>query len=141
MNKLVPTISAVALVLVFAGSPADAQAPKTAETTVQSPDDAAMQKMQENMKSMQDLMARIHATPDPAARRKLMQEHRELMRTQMQMMNGMGPMKDSCGAMMGAGGPGPHAMMQKRMGMMQMMMDQMMQREDVEDGKSTKPAK
>ena len=95
-----------------------------------------MQKMQANMMAMRELMTKIQTTTDPVARRNLMQQHLQLMHTQMQLMHGMGPMSAQCGAMMGGETPTHHPMMQERMDMMQMMMDQMMKREDV----SGKPA-
>lgn len=139
--------------------------------------DAAEQKgqaMMDNMKKIQALMARIHATTDPAEREALMKEHLKAMREQANMMHAMaedmgGMMGDKGGmmgdkdGMMGDGGgmmgnesesdkgkPSDgtssekkkgmmmggmmkmHQMMQKRMGMMQMMIEQMLEREAVE---------
>ena len=141
------------------------------------------QAMMDNMKKMQELMARIHATTDPAEREALMKEHLKAMREQAKMMHAMaddmggmmgdkgGMMRDGGGmmgdkdGMMGNGGgmmgnesesdkgkPSDgtssekkkgmmmggmmkmHQMMQKRMGMMQMMIEQMLEREAVEAG-------
>ena len=84
-------------------------------------------------------MEKLQATTDPQERQKLMQEHMQAMQENMKAMHSMG------GPMMMAGGkPGAmdkdghkhkaggdmtkhHAMMEKRMDMMQMMMEQMMQ--------------
>jgi len=155
MNKLNRTV--LAACLAFALSSASAQVTKD-EHASHHPDDkpatasgapapagdaqdaATMQKMQANMKTMRELMTKIQTTTDPAARRSLMQQHLQLMHTQMQLMHGMGPMSGQCGAMMGGETTTPHPMMQDRMNMMQMMMDQMMQREDVSESKSEKPA-
>ncbi|MDP2639351.1 MAG: hypothetical protein Q8Q16_01595, partial [Betaproteobacteria bacterium] len=96
--------------------------------------DKQMSKMQENMKTMQQQMEKLGATTDPQERQKLMQEHMQAMQENMQAMCAMGgPM------MMASGQPGGmemggkkkmaggdmmqhHAMMEKRMDMMQMMM-------------------
>jgi len=81
---------------------------------------------------MRDLMARIHATTDPAERRQLMDEHMRTMHESMQMMGrGMGQQPPACAEgdtrcemqrMQGA-----QQMMQQRMDMMQGMMGQMME--------------
>ena len=101
--------------------------------------DTHMATMQENMKKMQQQMEKLQATSDPQERQKLMQEHMQAMQENMEAMHGMGgPMT------MGSGQPGGmamggkkkmasgdmmqhYAMMEKRMDMMQMMMEQMMQ--------------
>ena len=101
--------------------------------------DKHMSQMQEKMKAMQEQMEKLQATSDPQERQKLMQEHMQAMQDSMKAMHSMGgPM------MMGNGQPGGmakdghkhkaggdmtqhHAMMEKRMDMMQMMMEQMMQ--------------
>jgi len=101
--------------------------------------DNHMSQMQENMKAMQQQMDKIRATSDPTERPKLMQEHMQAMQENMKAMRGMdGTM------MMGSGKPGDKAMgghehkagaammghhgrMERRMDMMQMMMEQMMQ--------------
>ncbi|MBI5910068.1 MAG: hypothetical protein HY848_08960 [Betaproteobacteria bacterium] len=101
--------------------------------------DKHMPQMQENMKKMQQQMEKLRATTDPKERQKLMQEHMQTMLENMKAMRGMGgPM------MMGGAQPGGtakdghkhaaggdmmqhHATMEKRMDMMQMMMEQMMQ--------------
>ena len=95
------------------------------------------QKMQENGKKMQAQLGRIRDAKDPEARQKLMMEYMQTMHENMMlgrsMMRGMmdcGMMK---GGMMGEGeaGASPDALMgrmnemEKRMDMMQMMMEQM----------------
>jgi hypothetical protein len=112
--------------------------------------DKHMSQMQENMKTMQQQMEKIRATTDPTERQKLMQEHMQAMQECMKTMRGMGgPMA------MGSGQPGGtakgghkhmaggdmmqhHEMMEKRMDMMQMMMEQMMQHDQA---KESMPAK
>ena len=99
-----------------------------------------MPQMQENMKKMQQQMEKIRATSDPKERQKLMQEHMQAMQENMKTMHGMGgPMMmggDQRGGKMMADKKGGmaegdmmkrHEMMEKRMDMMQMMMEQMVQ--------------
>src|ERR1035437_3481354 len=101
--------------------------------------------MMGNMEKMQQQMEKIQATTDPKERQKLMQEHMQSMQENMKAMRGMGgPM------MMGSGQPGGmpmgdhkdmkggdmmkhHDMMEKRMNMMQMMMEQMMQHQSAQE--------
>ena len=52
-------------------------------------EDKTTAQMQEHMKKMQDLMARLQKTTDPAERRKLMDEHTKAMQEGMQAMRGM----------------------------------------------------
>lgn len=104
--------------------------------------DKQMSKMQEKMKVMQAQMDKIHKTTDPAERNKLMQAHMQAMMENMTMMRSMGgpmmmgagdhgsmKMGDKKGAMMGGDMMQHHEMMEKRIDMMQMMMEQMMQRD------------
>ena len=105
-------------------------------------DDKSVAQMQEHMKKMQGIMARMQKTADPADRQKLMTEHTQAMREGMKTMRGMsGTMhgmmsggmtgqapKEGAGSGMGGGaGPMSPEMMERRMDMMQMMMEQMMQ--------------
>ena len=104
--------------------------------------DKAAQKMQENVKKMQAQLDKIQKTKDPKARQKLMMAHMQTMRESMMLGESMMPGMMDCsmmkggmmkGAMMGEGeaGASPDAMMErmngmeKRMDMMQMMMEQM----------------
>ena len=99
--------------------------------------DKQMSQMQENMKKMQGQMDRIRKTTDPKERQKLMQEHMQSMQEGMNMMRGMGGpmMMGMMGGKPGATGPGmmggdpkqQQEMLGRRMDMMQMMMEQMMQ--------------
>jgi len=111
MNTIARTIPT----LLLSGflSVAQADEPKDAHAGHQPPaaDNAPTDRMQENMRHMRDLMAKIRATTDPTERDKLLREHRELMHEQMRSMQGMGRM-GGCDDMMGQ------------------MMDQMMQHED-----------
>ena len=104
-----------------------------------------MEKMQEQMKKMREQMDRIHAAKDPQERQKLMTEHMQSMRDSMNTMHAMGggmmgkkgePMMegsgDSGGAPMGKMMMKRHKMMEDRMDMMQMMLEQMMEHESAE---------
>jgi hypothetical protein len=105
----------------------------------------------------QALMQRIEETRDPAERQRLMHEHLQVMREGMGMMRGMGAMDGmgggGAGMMMGRGPAGGgkgmsgdkaggtmgcdmmagHAMMEKRMDMMQQMMEQMLRHDAARD--------
>ena len=90
--------------------------------------------MQGQMTKMQDIMARTQKTSDPAERQKLMTEHMQAMQEGMKTMRGMsGTMqgmtgyKEEAGSGMGGGGPMSPEMMELRVNMMQMMIEQMMQ--------------
>jgi hypothetical protein len=118
--------------LVFAQAPADSPAP---------PAPPMMQHMQANMQAMQDMMAKIHASKDPAERRKLMQEHSKAMHAQMEMMGGMrggqmGMMQG--GGMMGGDMMKEHQAMMGRMAMMEMMMGQMLQHQEAAQSPGSK---
>lgn len=102
--------------------------------------DKQMPQMQEKMKAMQGQMDKIHKTTDPKERQKLMQAHMQAMQENMKMMRGMGSpmmkgggehggmmMRDMKGGMTEGDMMKRHAMMEQRMDMMQMMMEQMMQ--------------
>jgi len=92
--------------------------------------DKSMSQMQEKMKAMQAQMETIHKTTDPKERQKLMQAHMLAMQENMKAMHGMGGpmmMDDQKGGMKDGDMMKRHAMMEKRMDMMQMMMEQMMQ--------------
>ncbi len=96
--------------------------------------DKSIAQMQEHMKKMQGTMARMQQTNDPAERQKLMTEHMQAMQEGMKTMRGMsgtmqGMMEPKEGTGSGTGGEGPMSpeMMERRVNMMQMMMEQMMQ--------------
>lgn len=137
MKKLVAAVGLSILAgFVFAQSENQGQggADQSAAATQQ------MQQMQARLEAMQNLMAQIQGTDDPAERQELMNEYMQQMRAGMNTMNQM--MHDQPGA----GGAGPsgacrqgdancrldmmqrqQGMMGERMNMMQMMMGQMMQ--------------
>lgn len=99
--------------------------------------DKQMSQMQENMKTMQQQMEKLRTTTDPQERQKLMQEHMQTMQKNMTAMRGMGG--PTMGMMGGKGGPMMNMdpkqredFLQRRIDMMQMMMEQMMQHEQME---------
>jgi hypothetical protein len=102
-------------------------------------DSAAMARMQDNMKKMQDLMAKVRASKEGPERQQLLQQHSKAMREQMDMMRGM----PSGGMKMGDGMMNQmmmnHQAMQGRMQMMEMMMGQMMEHQDAQQ--DVKPAR
>lgn len=111
-----------------------------AKPAMSMPMDAQMSQMHTNMTLMQSQMDTIHATTNPKERQKLMQAHMQTMQESMAMMRSMSkpmPMGGGQGGGMAMGGdkgkPGDkgmmkhHQMMEERMGMMQTMMEQMLQ--------------
>ena len=116
-----------------------------AKPAMSMPMDAQMSQMHTNMTLMQTQMDKIHATTNPKERKTLMQAHMQTMQESMAMMRSMSkpmPMDGSQGGGMAMGGdkgqPGDkgmmggdmmkrHQMMEERMGMMQTMMEQMLQ--------------
>ena len=118
-------------------------APPPATTAAQTPAQgmgpAAVPRMQDNMKKMQDLMEKIHASKDGAERRQLLEQHSKSMQEQMEMMRGMGrgasPMDEGMMKQMMTN----HQAMQGRMDMMEMMMGQMLQHQDAQQ--NAKPAR
>lgn len=164
------TISLVSLLLgsslAFAQAPADEHAghhpegTKPPVTVTPQPgkgsESAAMPRMQDNMKKMQDLMARIRASTNPVERQQLLRQHSTAMQDQMKMMRGMsgGPGSMMSGGMNMGGASPPaktpssttksegmmnndmidHQGMHAQMDMMQLMMEQLLQHQDVQQG-------
>lgn len=104
--------------------------------------DKQMPQMQESMKKLQAQMDRIHRTKDAKERQRLLQQHMQAMQENMQMMRGMGgPTMGTMDGKPGAMVPGMtdgdtmkrQEMTEKRMDMMQMMMEQMMQRDQAKE--------
>jgi hypothetical protein len=98
--------------------------------------------MESHLKDMQKTMDKMHATNDPAERRKLMEEHSKAMHA---MMKDMRSSSDEMKMGMMSGGPkgaGPmpegekmrQHLLEKRIDMMNMMMGQMMERDDMAKG-------
>jgi len=139
--------TAIALMLagaLFAGNALAQGGPPAGKPGTAMMDDNQMAQMQERMKTMQAQMERLHKTTDPAERRKLIQEHMQSMRDGMTMMRGMGgPMMGMMGGgkgrgMMGGDPKQREEMMERRMDMMHMMMEQMMQHQQVSQPPSAK---
>jgi hypothetical protein len=95
--------------------------------------------MEKHLNDMQALMEKMHTTKDPKERRKLMDEHMKSMRDMMKGMRG-GSDEMKMGMMSGgpkSGEPMPEGekqrqyLLEKRIDMMNMMMEQMGQREDM----------
>ena len=93
-----------------------------------------MGKMDAQMKKMREMHEKMAAAKTPDERSKLMAEHMKTMQDGMQMMGGMGGMGGAgmgdMKGMSGMGGdmPAHHQMMDKRMAMMESMMQMMMDR-------------
>jgi len=149
-----PLLSA-AIVACALSSPilaADDKAP-TATPAMGMDMDRQMSQMQASMKIMQQQMERLRTTTDPRERQKLMQQHMQAMQDHMKMMRGMGGPMMSGGAT-GMGGPMKmgdgmamgerkgmadddmmrhHDMLEKRVDMLQMMMEQMKQHDRMQE--------
>ena len=137
--------------LLAAGMPlaqnAKAPAPNPGATTTQSGPSMSMSsqmgQMDEHMKKMQALHDRMMSATTPEERQKAMDEQRKEMQSGMAMMNQMMPGGAMTGDM-GRGMMGPQGepadfnakmqMMQKRMDMMQMMMQTMMDQQGMMAG-------
>ena len=95
--------------------------------------------METHLQEMQALMDKLHATNDPAMRRRLLEEHRKEMANLMGNMRGS--REDMVMGMMGGGarrgGTMPEGekrrqyMIEKRLDMMDQMMEMMMQRDEM----------
>ena len=127
-----------------------------AKPAMSMPMDAQMSQMHTYMTLMQSQMDTIHATTNPKERQKLMQSHMQTMQESMAMMRSMSkptPMGGGQGGGMAMGGdkgqPGDkgmmggdmmkrHQMMEERMGMIQTMMEQMLQHQQVMESMPTK---
>ena len=111
-----------------------------ASTATPADSNAMMQRMQENAAKMRAQLDRIAAAKTDEERRTAMDEHMKTMQANMRMAQGMKSGMDGCpmmpgGGMMGSmGGQTDHSaqrmhQMEKRMDMMQMMMERMMRPE------------
>ena len=108
-----------------------------------------MPRMQDNMKKMESLMAKIHASKEGPERQQLLQQHSKAMQEQMQMMReGDGMMGGAISEPPAQGGPSMssgmmnqmmtnHQAMRNRMAMMEMMMGQMLQHQEAQQDKQT----
>ena len=153
MNKLAMTAIAASLAFAAPVFADDAHHPEKAQEAKAAPakPEQTVKKMQDNVKKMQGQLDRIAKAKSDDERQKAMAEHMRTMQENMQMGRGMQAGMMGCpmmmeGGMMGKGGMGmmgggmmggPQAggadrmqQMERRMDMMQMMMEQMMRRPD-----------
>ena len=88
-------------------------------------------KIDQQMKAMHDMHQKMQAAKTPAERAALMKDHMKAMQDGMAMMGQMGgmPMRDSGKSSMPGTAHMQKDMMQRRMDMMEMMMQMMMDRE------------
>lgn len=133
--KFIPAVLGASLVLAgcAAGPKAQNHAahhPPQAAAAAEPTPDPASGRMDSMMKSMQEMHDKMTAAKTPEERSKLMQDHMKLMHDGMAMM---AQMRDGKGGMgmrgMGGGKPMDPEMMRKRMDMMEMMMQMMMDRD------------
>jgi periplasmic protein CpxP/Spy len=138
MKRLPLLATMVVAALVAPGTYAQDTKPTPAKPAMNMDMDKQMPQMQEKMKAMQAQMDNIRKTSDPKERQKLMQAHMQAMQENMKMMHGMGGGQPG-GMMMGTKKDGMtdgdmmkrQELMEKRMDIMQIMMDQMMQRDQM----------
>ena len=157
MNKFAMTAIAASLAFAAPVFADDAHHPEKAQEAKGAPakpaakaPEQAVKKMQDNVKKMQGQLDRIAKAKTDDDRQKAMAEHMQTMQENMMMARGMQAGMMGCpmmeGGMMGKGGMGmmgggmmggPQAggadrmqQMERRMDMMQMMMEQMMRRPD-----------
>ena len=130
--KLVVGLSALAVVLSAGCSSMPGSASKEAEEhAAHHPEGTAAAGYDQQMKTMQEMHQKMAAAKTPEERAALMKDHLKTMQ------DGMGMMGQMSGGMMGGkameGGRGPMSvdpeMMKRRMDMMEMMMQMMMDRE------------
>lgn len=142
----------LALALVFAGAVAIAQvkpeedhsahhpagsAPAPAAKAPAPAGSPANDMFAEQIKKMQDIHKRMQAAKTPAERQALMDEHMKVMQSGMDMMSqmgggqsmGMGSMGGASGGMGSGGMMDMHGAMERRMAMMEQMMQMMVDRE------------
>jgi hypothetical protein len=115
------------------GAPSSSPSPDVAKPQVTEPDaDKHVQMMQGHTHKMRDQMEKIKAAKDPKERQKLMQEHKASMREGMKMMKSMPTCKMTSDVGMKGAGQGMmemgnmmmcHQMMEKKLEMMQGMME------------------
>ncbi len=98
--------------------------PATPAATKTKPAEKSPPAMMDNMKKMQAQMQKLHATSDPKIRAQLLQEHMQTMQENMRTMQS--GMMDGT-AKSGVAMPMQGGQENGQMGMMQMMMDQMME--------------
>ena len=138
MNKLLATTLTAALALINPAWADDAHHPEKAQeaapakpavTAPAAKADPALQKMEANVKAMKGQLDRIAAAKTDAERRQAIAEHMKTMQDNMRLAQGMAGGMMGCpmmeGGMMMGGGDMAERMqqMEKRMDMMQMMLE------------------
>lgn len=138
MKTILTTVALTTALLAgsnFAADNDDSMSMKMDEQRMQMHND----QMEAHLKAMQSLMDEMHATNDPAKRRRMLDEHREQMAELMGNMQSS--REDMMMGMMGGGpkhgGPMPEGekrrqhMIEKRLDMMDNAMEMMMQRDEM----------
>lgn len=147
MKKLILAallLSAITTVPAFADEKAEHYTPEGAYPHMLKPEQLDQMKehndeMEKHLEDMQAQMEKMHTTKDPKARRKLLDEHTKSMR---EMMKSMRSSSDEMKMGMMSGGPKAGApmpegeklrqhLLEKRIDMMNMMMEQMMQSQEI----------
>ena len=148
----------VAAAIMLIGQPVFADEKSSQDQSVSEPTQM-MQKMHQRMQTMRQQMEQIHATDDAKERKRLMQEHMQGMRGAMMMMSNMNQAMMRPGHEGGAGSghqrgtqkcmdntaqcgqlndmANRQGHMEQRMGMMQMMMQQMMEHNALKEGSAS----
>ena len=96
--------------------------------------DADARSFDQQMQAMQEMHRKMQAARTPKERAALREKHMKAMQggmTMMERMKGSMPMQDSKAAMPGGKMPAQHNAMMRRMDMMEMMMQMMMDREAI----------
>ena len=145
---------AIGIAFAMLGSPVFAETDPSADIEKEwAAQEESRQQMHDHMATMQATMAKIHAEEDANTRHQLMHQHMLEMRAMMEMMGGTNGMDMMAGHMAGdhAQGKGmmhdgamkmsehdpdkcpQMAVMADKMGMMKMMMQQMMERDAVQE--------
>lgn len=145
--NLTAAAGAAVLAMALTGAIA-ARADTQSATGHQVPQAETLAQMQARMQTMHAQMAQLQTVTDPVERQKLLSAHMQLMQQQMASMRSMGGgMMQTMhgGAAMGMGmqqganaearSPGPrHQMVEDRLDMLQMMMEQMMGQMQMQSG-------
>lgn len=147
--KFAAAAGAAVLALTLTGAIA-ARADTQSTTSQQVPQPETLAQMQARMQTMHAQMAQLQTVTDPVERKKLLSAHMQLMQEQMASMRSMGGgmmqmmhggaamgmgMGMQKGADAGARSSGPrHQMVEDRLDMLQMMMEQMMGQMQMQSG-------
>jgi hypothetical protein len=97
-----------------------------ADVPTKEQDSPALPQAQEGLKATQALMAQIHRTSDPAERNKLLQQHLQAMNANLAQLRGL------------IGSEMSERQMAHRMDLMQAMLDQMSERQKLEESSASR---